>query len=382
MRRLSQVLLLASLIVTFGCTKNSPTSTAENSNEIRIGQFGSMTGGEATFGQSTDKGIRLAIDAKNAAGGIKGKKIKLITEDNQGKPEEAAAVVKKLITQDKVIAILGEVASTRSMAAAPIAQQFKIPMISPSSTNPAVTKGRDYVFRVCFIDPFQGPVMARFTKENLKLSKVAILKDLKSDYSLGLAEFFTKKFKEMGGEIVAEQTFQTGDSDFKGQLTRIRASNPEAIFIPAYYTEVGLIARQARQLGLKAVLLGGDGWDSPKLFEIGQDAINGSYFSNHYASESPVPATQEFIKKYKEKFNETPDGLAAAGYDAAQIMIAAIEKAPELTPDAIRAQIAATKDFDGATGKITINAERNADKDAFIVKVDGKALKFVTLLGP
>jgi branched-chain amino acid transport system substrate-binding protein len=240
----------------------------------------------------------------------------------------------------------------------------------------------DYIFRTCFIDPFQGPVMARFTHDNLKLKKVAILKDLKSDYSLGLAEFFDKKFKELGGEIVSEQTFQTGDSDFKGQLTRIRSAEPEAIFIPAYYTEVGLIARQARQLGIKAVLLGGDGWDSPKLFEIGQNAIQGSYFSNHYASESNVPATQDFIKKYKAKYKETPDGLAAAGYDATMILIAAMEKAPELTSSAIRNELAAIKDYDGATGKITINADRNADKDAFIVKVDGKGLKFVTLLGP
>lgn len=385
MRRLNQVLVSFLLLSSFGCTKNSsnPTaSQAQGDKVIKIGQFGSLTGGEATFGQNTDKGIRLAIDAKNAAGGIKGKKIVLITEDDQGKPEEAAAIVKKLITQDKVIALLGEVASTRSRAAAPIAQQYQIPMVSPSSTNPKVTQVGDYIFRVCFIDPFQGPVMARFAYGNLRLHKVAVLKDLKSDYSLGLAEFFDKKFKELGGEIVSEQTFQTGDSDFKGQLTRIRSSNPEAIFIPAYYTEVGLIARQARQLGLKVVLLGGDGWDSPKLFEIGQDAVNGSYFSNHYASESPAPATQEFIKKFKEKYSETPDGMSASGYDAAQILMAAIEKAPELTSTAIRAELAKTKDFPGATGKITINAERNADKEAFILKVEGGALKFVTLIGP
>lgn len=381
MRRLT---LLACCFLSFACTKNSSNGggeTAQNANEILIGEYGSMTGGEATFGLSTDKGIRLAVDAKNAAGGVKGKKIKLLVEDNQGKPEEAAAVVKKLITQDKVVALLGEVASTRSLAAAPIAQQYKVPMVSPSSTNPKVTQVGNYIFRTCFIDPFQGPVMARFTHETLKYKKVAILKDYKSDYSLGLAEFFAKKFKELGGEIVSEQTFQTGDSDFKGQLTRIASTNPEAIFIPAYYTEVGLIARQARQLGLKATLLGGDGWDSPKLFEIGQDAIQGSYFSNHYASESNVPATQEFIKKYKEKYHETPDGLAAAGYDAAMILIAAMEKS-DLTPSSIRDQLAQVKDYEGATGKITINGERNADKDAFIVKVDGKGLKFVTLLKP
>jgi branched-chain amino acid transport system substrate-binding protein len=386
MRRWVGAFLVTAILAAVGCTKkNSETpsgASGQSTEDIKIGEFGSMTGGEATFGQSTDRGIRLAIDEKNAAGGIKGRKITLLSEDNQGKPEEAAAVVKKLITQSQVIAILGEVASTRSLAAAPIAQQFKVPMVSPSSTNPKVTQVGDYIFRVCFIDPFQGPVMARFAFENLKLKKVAILKDLKSDYSLGLAEFFAKKFKELGGEIVSEQTFQTGDSDFKGQLTRIRTANPEAIFIPAYYTEVGLIARQARQLGIKAVLLGGDGWDSPKLFEIGQDAVQGSYFSNHYASESPVRATQEFIKKYKEKYNETPDGLAAAGYDAAQILLDAMERAKEITPQAIRDALAQTKDFPGATGKISINSERNADKEAFIVKVEGKTLKFVTLLKP
>ena len=358
------------------CTKKT------NSDEILVGQFGSMTGGEATFGQSTDKGIRLAIDARNAAGGVKGKKIKLITVDNQGKPEEAAAVVKKLITQDKVIAILGEVASTRSLAAAPIAQSNKIPMVSPSSTNPKVTQVGDYIFRVCFIDPFQGSVMAKFTHDNLKLKKVAVLKDLKSDYSLGLAQFFIEKFKELGGTVVAEQTFQTGDSDFKAQLTQIRGMAPDAIFIPAYYTEVGLIARQARQLGLKAVLLGGDGWDSPKLFEIGQAAIEGGYFSNHYASESTNPATMNFIKAFKAKYTETPDGLAAAGYDAAMVLIDAMERTTDLTSTAIRDELAKTSGFDGATGKITINKERNAEKDAFIVQVEGKAMKFVTLLGP
>jgi branched-chain amino acid transport system substrate-binding protein len=386
MAKFAQLVLILPFFLALGCTnKNSGESAAElaaKGNEILIGQFGSMSGGEATFGQSTDKGVRLAFDQKNAAGGVKGKKLVLKTEDNQGKPEEAAAVVRKLITQDKVLAVLGEVASTRSLAAAPIAQQYKIPMITPSSTNPQVTKVGDYIFRVCFIDPFQGSVMARFAHDNLKLSKVAILKDLKSDYSLGLAEFFTKKFQELGGKIVSEQSFQTGDSDFKAQLTQIRATNPEALFIPAYYTEVGLIARQARQLGLKVVLLGGDGWDSPKLYEIGQEAIEGGYFSNHYSSESNNPATVDFIKAYKAKYNEVPDGLAASGYDAARILIQALEKVPELTPAAIRDELARTKNFDGATGKITINSERNAEKDAFIVKVEGKNMKFITLLGP
>lgn len=378
MKRIALISVILSLGFSIGCTKKSEVAA----NEIVIGEYGSMTGNEATFGQSTDKGVRLAIDEKNAAGGVKGKKIRLVSEDNQGKQDETAAVVRKLITRDKIVALLGEVASNRSLIAAPIAQQAKIPMITPSSTNPEVTKVGDYVFRVCFIDPFQGSVMARFTEENLKMKKVAILKDQKSDYSLGLAEFFTKKFKELGGSIVGEATFQNGDTDFKAQLTKLRGSQPEAIFIPAYYTEVGLIARQAKQLGIKAVLLGGDGWDSPKLFEIGQSAIEGAYFSNHYTTESPVPATQEFIKKYKAKYKETPDGLAAMGYDAANVLIAALEKAPEATPAAIRDAIAQTKNFPGSTGTITLNSERNPEKEAFIVEVKGKGLKFVTKIGP
>lgn len=355
----------------------SCTKKEENKNEIRIGQFGSMTGPEATFGQSTDKGVRMAIEAKNAAGGINGKKIVLITEDNQGKSEETTSIVKKLITQDHVVALLGEVASTRSKAAAPIAQSNKVPMITPSSTNPSVTAVGDYIFRVCFIDPVQGPIVARFAREELKLKKMAVLRDLKSDYSIGLSEFFVKKFKELGGQIVSEQTYSSNDSDFKAQLTQIRAANPDGIFIPGYYNDIGPIGRQARELGIKAVLLGGDGWDSPKLFELANGALEGSYYSNHYAAESPNPATQDFIKKYKEKYGVVPDGLAAAGFDATSILIAAIERAKEITPTAIRDEIAKTKDHDGATGKITINSDRNADKDVFIVKVVGSGLKFV-----
>jgi branched-chain amino acid transport system substrate-binding protein len=368
--------MLVVCVAVFGCTKKDSISSATPSNvsssgDILVGEFGSMTGSEATFGVSTHKGIQLVIDDVNASGGIKGRKIKLLTYDNQGKPEEAASVVKRLVTQDKVVALLGEVASTRSLAAAPIAQENKVPMISPSSTNPKVTEVGNYVFRVCFIDPFQGTVMAKFAREHLKIKKVAILRDMKSDYSLGLADFFTKTFKELGGEIVSSESYQSGETDFKAQLTQIRSTNPEAIFIPGYYTEVGLIARQARQLGIKAPLMGGDGWDSPKLFEIGKDAVNGSYFSNHYTSESTDPQTKEFLQKYKAKYNEVPDGLAAMGYDAARVLI-----------EAIRDEIAKTKDFLGATGKITINDQRNAVKSAVVVKVDGDINRYVTTINP
>ncbi len=376
-----------------GCTRKQPVqvtssspeappSTAATTGDVLIGEYGSMTGTEATFGISTHEGVMMAIEEKNKTGGVKGRKLKVISLDDQGKSEEAAAVVTRLITENNVIALIGEVASGRSLAAAPIAQSKGIPMISPSSTNPDVTKVGDYIFRVCFIDPFQGSVMAKFARENLKAKKVAILRDVKSDYSEGLAKFFAKTFKEMGGEIVADVSYQGGEMDFNAQLTQIKGKNPDAIFIPGYYTEVGLIALQAKQRGLKVPLLGGDGWDSPELYKIGKDAINGQYFSNHYTTESTDPVVLDFIKKYREKYGKVPDGLAALGYDAANVLIQAMERAPEMTSKAIRDEIAKTKDFPAVTGKITLNEERNAVKPAVVVKVDGNNNRYVTTIAP
>lgn len=388
MLALPLILAFAAMI---GCTKKSDQNAAGGNdaaktaaaNEILVGEFGSFTGSEATFGISTSNGIKMALEEVNKAGGVKGKQIKLISIDNQGKAEESATAVSRLITQNNVIAVIGEVASSRSLAAAPIAQQNKIPMISPSSTNPKVTEVGDYIFRVCFIDPFQGTVMAKFASENLKAKKVAILRDVKSDYSVGLADYFIKKFKELGGEVVSDQSYQAGEMDFKAQLTQIKGAKPDAIFVPGYYTEVGLIARQARQLGIQAPLMGGDGWDSSKLFEIGGTAINGNYFSNHYTTESTDPVVVDFIKKYKEKYNgETPDGLAALGYDAAKILVEAMNRASEIKPQSIRDELAKTKDFVGVTGRITIDGNRNASKPAVVVKVDGTTNRYVTTVTP
>jgi branched-chain amino acid transport system substrate-binding protein len=385
----ASIFAMAATIGTTGCTKknqqsadSNATATTSSSSEILVGEYGSFTGSEATFGQSTSKGIKMAFDEANKAGGIKGKQLKLISLDNQGKAEEAAAAVTRLITQNGVVAVLGEVASSRSLAAAPIAQEKKVPMITPASTNPKVTEVGDYVFRVCFIDPFQGTVMAKFAFDNLKAKKVAILRDVKSDYSVGLADYFVQKFKELGGQIVADQSYQSGEIDFKAQLTQLRASKPDAIFVPGYYTEVGLIARQARQLGITAPLLGGDGWDSGKLYEIGGQAINGNYFSNHYTTESTDPAVVDFIKKFKERYNESPDAMAALGYDAALVLIDAMKRAPDLSPKAIRDEIAKTKDLAGVTGKITLNEQRNAVKPAVVVKVDGNTNRYVTTIAP
>jgi len=349
---------------------------------IKVGEVGSMTGSEATFGQSTHNGIELAVKEINAAGGIQGRKIQLVTLDNQGKPEEAATAVTRLITQDKVTAILGEVASSRSLAMAPIAQQNKIPMVSPSSTNPKVTEVGDHIFRVCFIDPFQGTVMAGFAANTLKVKKVAILRDVKNDYSVGLANFFTESFKKAGGEIVLDQSYSAGDIDFKAQLTAIKAKKPEAIFVPGYYTEVGLIARQARGLGLRVPLMGGDGWDSPKLTEIGGKAVEGSFFSNHYSSEDKSPHVQEFITRFKAQYNVVPDGLAAMGYDAAMVLFDAMKRTKTVAPNEIRDALAATRDYQGVTGKITIDNNRNAVKSAVVLKVSGGNFKYETTIRP
>lgn len=364
------------------CSFLSIQCTKKTTNEILVGEYGSLTGSEATFGVSTNKGIKLAFEEVNTGGGINGKQLKLITLDDQGKAEEAAQAVTRLITQDKVVALIGEVASTRSLAAAPIAQQYKIPMVSPSSTNPKVTQIGDYIFRVCFIDPFQGTVMAKFAIENLKIKKVAILRDVKSDYSMGLADFFVTKVKELGGEIVSDVSYAAGDNNFKAQLTKIKATQPEAIFVPGYYTEVGLIARQAKELGLTVPLLGGDGWDSSKLSEIAGTAIDGNFFSNHYTTESQDPIVTDFVKKFKTKYNENPDGLAALGYDAANILVKAMKQAKEVTGTQIRDELAKIIDFKGVTGKISMDANRNAIKSAVVVKVEGKNNKFVTTVTP
>lgn len=340
---------------------------------IKIGEIGSMTGAQATFGVSTHQGIELAIKEQNAKGGIKGKKIELVTLDDQGKPEEAATATTKLITQDKVSAVLGEVASSLSLAMAPIAQQYKVPMITPSSTNPKVTEIGDYIFRVCFIDPFQGTVMAKFATETLKAKKVAILRDVKSDYSQGLADFFTVAFKKSGGEIVVDQTYSAGDVDFSSQITSIKAKKPDAIYIPGYYTEVGLIAKKARQLGVKVPLLGGDGWDSEKLTEIGGKSLSNSYFSNHYSQEDQAPMVQGFIANFKKDYGKIPDGLAAMGYDAAKVLFHAMEKAKTLSNKDVRDEIANTKDYQAVTGKISIDEKRNATKSAVVLEIkDGK----------
>ena len=358
----------------FGCAPAEQTRpAAPTSNEVPIGLYAALTGSTATFGQATREGVQFAIDEINAAGGINGKKLRLIVEDDQGKPEEAAAVVTKLITRDNVVAIIGENASSNTLAAAPIAQSNRVPMVSPSSTNPQVTEKGDFIFRVCFIDPLQGQAIARFATDNLSIKKAAILQDVKSDYSVGLADVFTKEFEKRGGQITIRQSFSAGDSDFRSQLTAIKQTNPQAIFIPSYYTEAGQIAIQARDLGITVPLLGGDGWDSPKLLEIGGKSLEGCYYATTVSLESPDPAVQQFVKKFKEKTKKDPEGLNALGYDAVYVIANAMKSGNTTEPKAIRDALAQTQNYAGASGTISFGPDRNPLKPVPIVAIkDGK----------
>ena len=349
-----------------------PSARADDKGPILVGHYGSMTGKEATFGQSTDQGIRLAVKEFNTAGGLNGRPIEVKTYDTKGESKEAGVAVNRLITSDKATAILGEVASSLSLAGGAVAQQYGVPMISPSSTNPRVTAGRDMVFRVCFIDPFQGFVAAKFAKENLKIERVAVLYDQAQAYSKGLRDEFKKHFTSMGGTIVEDQAFSGGDQDFSAQLNTIRSANPQAIYVPGYYTDVGNIALQARKLGIgkDVPLLGGDGWDSEQLGKIAGDAIEGSYYSNHYAPDQAGDMVKSFVERYRAEFSgQTPDGLAALGYDAAMVLFDAMKRSPSLKGKDLAKAIGETKEFKGVTGTITIDDRRDAVKSAVMVQM-------------
>lgn len=353
-----------------------------NENEIKIGSVLELTGGTATFGQSALNGVKLAFEEINAAGGVNGKQLVLVSEDNKSEPAESANAVKKLIEQDQVTALIGFTASSNGLAGAPIAQASQVPLVSPATTNPKVTEVGDYIFRVCFIDPFQGTVGAKFAIDTLKAKKAAIFTDITSDYSKGLAQFFKESFTKMGGQIVAEESYAQKDTDFNAQLTKIKATNPDIIYTPGYYTEVGMIAKQAKQLGMQQPLMGGDGWDSPKLAEIAGDAINGSYLTNHYSSEDKDPKIQEFVKKFQDKYGETPDCMAVLGYDAAIVLADAIKRAGSTDKKAIRDALAATKDFPAVTANITLDENRNATKAAVILEMKDGKQTFVTKVNP
>jgi branched-chain amino acid transport system substrate-binding protein len=282
------------------------------------------------------------------------------------------------------VAILGEVASSRSLEAAPICQKEGIPMISPSSTNPKVTEIGNYIFRVCFIDPFQGGVvLPKFAKNTLKAKKIAVFTDAKSDYSKGLAKNFKEGWTKSGGEIGAELDYNGGDKDFKGQLTAIKNSNPDAIFVPGYYTDAALICIQAKEIGINVPIFGGDGWEGETLIKIGKEAVEGTYFSTHYSVEVGTEKSKNFVAAYKKRYNgKEPDAMAALGYDSAMILFDAIKRAGATEGAKIRDALAATKDFEAVTGKISINAQRDADKPAVILQVKDQKFHYIETINP
>lgn len=355
---------------------------ARDVQPIIVGHVAPLTGGVAAFGQGERRGALLAFEEVNAAGGLHGRPVKLLSEDDESKPEQAPTVVAKLIARDNAVAIIGESTSSGTLAAAPICQARRVPMLSPSATNPEVTKRGDYIFRTCFIDPYQGAAVARFAATDLKLKRAAILRDIRTDYSQGLAQYFKETFEKLGGTVVADQSYSSGDSDFRSQLTSIRSAKPAFIFAPGYYTEIAQAIVQARDLGITQPFLGGDGWDSPRLYEIGGNALDGCFFATHYVSDSPDPLVRKFVDKYRARYGEVPDSAGALGYDAGLVMLDAIRRAKTVDGPAIRDALAATRDFPGASGRITIGPDRNALKPLIMLEIERGRAKYRSTVPP
>lgn len=368
------LLVLALAIFATGCRKTS-------TDEIAVGAFFSLSGSDATFGSDSREGIELAVEETNAAGGVAGKKIRVLFEDDKSTTQEASQKVRQLIDRDKVVALLGEVASSRSLAGGLIANTSHVPMVSPSSTAVEVTQGREWVFRTCFTDDQQGIVAARFVRNELKKTKVAIFYAAQDTYSTGLARSFRDEIAGLGGEIVFDKGYQKGDTNFRTYLSELKSAGAEAIFVPNYYNEMVVIARQAKELGIAGdQFVGGDGWDSANLIEGAGEELDGAFFTNHYAPDVPWPNSKRFVEAYRAKYKHDPTSLAAQAYDAARLLFDAIGRATEPTPYAIRQALAATKDFQGATGTMTMDKDRNANKPIVVVQVKDKAFQYKTQL--
>ena len=349
---------------------------------IKIGEIEPLTGKEAAFGQSAHKGLMLAVAEINARGGVLGRPLEIITEDNQSKSGDSATIAKKLIVRDKVVAVLSNGTSSNCLEVAPICQNAKVPFIAISATAPEVTEKRNYVFRVCFIDPFQGAVLAKFARETLKAKRVALLTSVSSSYSVGLSKVFRERFTASGGEIAADQKYGEGDKDFRAQLTAIRAAAPEAIATTGNYTEGALICKQARDLGFTGPIFAGDGWEAPELLEIGGAAVNGTYYCSHYSAESTAPEVQAFVKKFRAQHGETPDSNAALGSDGVAVLAEAIAHAGATDGAKLRDALATIKNFPGITGRITIDSERNASKPAVVLAVKNGHAAFFQSIEP
>jgi len=382
---MASVALLSLSLVT-GCgTTASPKATSE---VIKVGGDLELSGGTSMFGQAAEKAIKLAFEQQNAKGGVLGgKKLEYVSADNKSDAGESTAAATKLASQDKVVAILGPMTSGATLAAAQVVTDSKIPLISPTGTADKVTvengQVKPWIFRACFIDPFQGQVAANFASDNLKLKKAALYIDQKGDYSKGLAAAFEENFKKSGGEIVAKEQYVAGsDKDFRATLTRIKAANPDVVFVPGYYQEVGLIVKQARDMQMNQVFLGGDGWGSPQLVDVaGKAPLENTYYVNHGAMDDP--GMVQFTKDFKAKYNADPDTFAALGYDAANMLIKAIESAGSTDGEKLRSALENTKGFQGVSGMLTVDSKtHNPVKSAAILQFkDGKSV-FMTKINP
>ncbi|MEW5322667.1 ABC transporter substrate-binding protein [Geobacillus thermoleovorans] len=384
------LMLTAGLLAGCGGNQQGGGSSGGNGggggDVIKIGANLELSGGVASYGQSIAEGLDLALEEINKEG-INGKKLELVKVDNKSEAAEATNGAIKLISQDKVVAIIGSATSTNTLAQVQVANDNKVPLITPTGTNPTITnkdgKVNEFVFRTCFIDPFQGTVAAKFALNDLKVKNAAVLIDSSSDYSKGLAASFKDAFTQGGGKIVAEEAYVAKDTDFRATLTRIKSKNPEFIFLPGYYEEVGLIVKQARELGLNVPIMGGDGWDSPKLVEIaGKDALNNTYITNHYSSGDPDPKIQEFVKAFKAKYNKAPDAFNALGYDTAYFLADAIKRAGSADPVKIKDALAQTKDLQLVSGTLTLNEHHDPVKSAAILEYKDGQQQFKTKVNP
>jgi branched-chain amino acid transport system substrate-binding protein len=350
--------------------------------QIKIGAVTCLTGALSTFGVSSVQGAKLAVEEINAAGGTLGQPIQLIVEDNGSKAGETATIARKFISQDKVVAILGDLTSSATMEGAPLAQAAKIPLLTPSATNVAITKIGNYIFRSCFIDPFTGKIMAKFALDQLKAKQAIVMTDVKQDYSVGLTDAIRQYFTQNGAGISNALSYSSGDTDFRTQLTGVRMAHPDVVFLPGYYTEAALILLQAKQLGIKCPFVGGEGWDSPALVQVAGKAADGNYYTDHFSAADPEPRVQKFVQTYRAKYGALPDALAALWYDGARLLSQAVQRAGSTEAAKIRDALAETRDFEGVTGRISIDENRNAAKSGVILKIENGEPRMVQEVTP
>ncbi len=362
-------------------SNTSPTPTPMPVNATPVGAFLPLSGSQQAFGQSAVDGIKLAVSQINAGGGLEGRPVRLVLRDTNSRGNEAVQIVRQLVGEEKVVALIGEIASENSLLAAPVAAELGIPMISPGSTHADVTKAGPGIFRVCFVDPFQGRVMSKFAS-SIGVAKAAILYDPTDPYSTSLAKSFEEDFLARGGTISAKETCARAATDFSAQLQAIKTGQPEVIFLPVYYAQAATIIKQARPLGMDQPFIGTDGWESPEFLKIGGEAVNNTYFASHFSAGDPSERTRKFVSSFKAEYGRDPLALAALGYDAMNFLADGIRHAGGTQPAALQKALSETRDFPGVTGTITLDSERNPAKSAIVLRVDAGKFNYLETVAP